>query len=112
ATATPAGDKKIAGVDVAFGDDCVHATVEVIEIVAGIGMMNQIGEFFAVTGAAAGVGVQDNVSARGKELLFEIKTVAIIRKWAAVNLDDQRIFLGRIKVGRLNDPALNFALVF
>src|SRR6476661_2229968 len=51
ATAAATRDKEIASVDVAFGDDGVDAAIEVGEIVTGIGVVDEIGEFFAVAGA-------------------------------------------------------------
>src|SRR4029077_7814420 len=42
---------------------------------------------------------------------FKVEAVAIITKRAAVNLKDERIFFRGIEIGRLHDPALNFALV-
>jgi len=62
AATAPASDKEIVGIDVAFSDDGVDAAVEVGEIVSWIGVMDEIGEFLAVAGAAAGVGVEDDVA--------------------------------------------------
>src|SRR3989442_10670227 len=38
--AAAAGDKEIVGVDVALGDDRVHAAVQIVEVIAGIGVMD------------------------------------------------------------------------
>src|SRR5216683_1308921 len=112
AATTAAGNEEIVGVDVAFGDDGVDAAIEIVEIVAGIGVVDEVGELFAVTGAAARVGVEHNVPQRSPDLLFKIETVAIVAEGSAVDFQDQRIFFGGIEAGRLNDPGLNFALVF
>ena len=112
AAAAAAGNEEIVGVDVAFGDDGVDAAIEVGEIVAGIGVVDEIGKFFAVAGAAAWIGVEDDVTHRSPDLFFKIEAVAVIAKRAAVNFQDERIFLGGIEIGRLNDPALDFAIVF
>ncbi len=112
ATAAAASDEEIVGVDVAFGDDGVHPAVEVGEIVARIGVMNEVGEFFAVAGAAAGIGVKDNVTHRSPALFFKVEAVAIIAEGAAVNFKDEWIFFRGIKIWRLNDPAFDFTIVF
>src|SRR6266581_2023591 len=52
AATAAAGNKKIVGVDIAFGHYGVNAAIQVIEIVAGIGVVNQVGEFLTVAGAA------------------------------------------------------------
>ncbi len=112
AAAAAAGDKEIVGVDVALGDDGVDAAIEIGKIVAGIGVVDEVGEFLAVAGAAAGVGVKHYITHGRPNLLFEIETVAVVAEGSAVNFQDQRIFLGGIEAGRVNDPALNLALVF
>src|SRR5712692_116430 len=112
AATTAAGNEEIVGVDVAFGDDGVDAAIQIVEIVAGIGVVDEVGELFAVAGAAARVGVEHDVTHSGPDLLFEIEAVAVVAEGPAVDFQDQRIFLGGIETGRLNDPALNLALVF
>src|SRR5207245_7100636 len=107
-----AGYKQIVSIDVAFGDDGVDAAVEIVEVVAGIGVMDKIGEFLAVTGAAARIGVKHDVPEGGPNLLFKIEPVAVIPEGSAMNFENERIFFGGIEIGRLNDPALNLALVF
>ena len=42
AAATATGDKKIVRVDVAFGDNRVDPAVQIVKIVAGIGVMNEV----------------------------------------------------------------------
>ena len=111
AAAGAAGDEEVVGVDVALGENGVDAGVEVVEIVAGIGVMNQIGEFFAVAGAAARVGVEDDVTLGGPDLRLQVETIAVVGERTAVNLEDEGIFLGGIKIRRLDDPAFDFAFV-
>ena len=110
--AAAAGDEEIVGVNVAFGDDGVDAAVEIVKIVAGIGVMDEIGKFLAIAGAAARVDVENHIASASQHLLFEIKTIAIVGEGAAVNFKNERIFLGRIKIRRVNDPALDFTIVF
>src|SRR6266852_3185449 len=112
AATTAAGNEEIVGVDVAFGDDGVDAAIEIVEIVARIGVVDEVGEFFAVAGAAAGVGVEHDVTHGGPDLFFEIEAVAVVAEGSTVNFEDERIFFGGIEGGRLNDPALDLALVF
>ena len=112
AAAAAAGDEEIVRVDVALGDDGVDAAIEIVEIVAGIGVVNEVGEFLAVAGAAARIGVEDDVAHRSPDLFFEIEAVAIVGERAAVNFEDQRIFLRGVEIGRLDDPALDLAIVF
>ncbi len=88
AAAAAAGDEEIVGVDVALGDDGVDAAVEVVEIIAGIGVVDEVGEFFAVTGAAAGIGVEHDIAQGSPDLLFEIEAVAVVAKGSAVNFQD------------------------
>src|SRR5216683_2873928 len=112
AATAAAGDEEIVGVDVAFGDDGVDAAIEIVEIVARIGVVDEVGEFFAIASAAAGVGVEHDVTHGGPDLFFEIEAVAVVAEGSTVNFEDERIFFGGIEGGRLNDPALDLALVF
>src|SRR5216683_893272 len=112
AATAAAGDEEIVGVDVAFGDDGVDAAIEVVEIVAGIGVVDEVSKLFAVARAAARVRVQHDVTHGGPDLLFEIEAIAVVAERTAVNFEDKRIFFGGIEAGRLNDPALDLALVF
>src|SRR6266852_1014461 len=109
AAAAAAGDKEIAGVDVAFGDYSIHAAVKVIKIIAGISVMDEIGEILAIAGAAAGIGVEHHVPSRGIHLHFEVETVTIVGERTAVNLKNKRIFFGGIEIWRVDDPTLNLA---
>jgi len=112
ASSAAAGDKEIVGVDVALGNDSVNAAVQVIEIVSGIGVVDQVGEFFAIAGAASRIRIKNDVAHGSPDLLFKVEAVAIVGKRAAVNLQNERIFFGGVKIGRVNDPTVNLALVF
>ena len=41
----------------------------------------------------------------------KIEAIAIVGERAAVNLQDERVFFGGIEIGRLDDPAFDFAFV-
>src|SRR5882724_99668 len=55
--AAATGNEQIVGIDIAFGDDRVDTAVHVVEIVAGIGVVNEVAKFRAVAGAAAWIGI-------------------------------------------------------
>src|SRR5262245_18551692 len=73
--------------------------------------MDQVAELAAVTGRASRVGVKNDVAAGGHQLLFEIERAAVLGDRPAVNLQNQWIFLRRVEPWRLDDPALNLAVV-
>ncbi len=62
AAAAAAGDEKIVGIDVALGDDGVDAAIEIVKIVAGISVMDEIGKILAIAGAAARIDVENHVA--------------------------------------------------
>src|SRR5260370_4084937 len=111
AAAAAAGNVEIVGVDVALCDDSVDAAIEVVEVIAGIGMMDEVGELLAITGASARVGVELDGRRIITKMLFEIEAVAVIAKRSAVDFENERIFFGGIEAGRLENPALDLALV-
>src|SRR5260370_41877362 len=105
--AASAGDEEIVGVDVALGDDRVDAAVEVVEIVAGIGVMDEIGKILAVASASAGGYVENHVPSAAHHLFFQIDTVTVVAERTAVNFKNKGIFLGSIEIRRMNHPALD-----
>ena len=74
-------------------------------------MMDQVRELLAIAGTAARVNVHNHKSLRRPDLFDRIEAVAIIREWPAMDLQDQRIFPGRIEIRRLHDPTFHLALV-
>ena len=74
--------------------------------------MDKVGKFLAVASAAAWIRVENDVTSRSEHLFFEVEAVAIVSKRATVNLQDKRIFLGSVEIRRVDDPALDFAVVF
>ena len=99
-------------IDVAPGEHGVDARVQIGEIVARIRVVDQVAEFAAVAGAAPRIGVEHDVATRRHELFFQIEAIAVIGKRPAVDLEDQWILLLGIKSRRLDDPALDFAVIF
>src|ERR1700676_1610344 len=73
--------------------------------------MDEVGELLAVAGAAARIGVEHDITQGGPDLLFEIEAIAVIAEGSAVNFENKRVFLRGVEARRLNNPALNFALV-
>src|SRR3989442_456519 len=98
--------------NVSFGDDAVAASVEFVKIVPWIGVMDKIGKFLAVAGTSGGIYVENHIASRGQHLLFKIETAAVVGEGTAVNFKNQRILFGRIEIRRVNDPALDFTIVF
>jgi hypothetical protein len=94
-------DEQILLVYVALGKNRVDAGVKVLEIVAGIGVVDEIATFFAVTGAAPRVGVKDDIVLGSPDLGVEVEAIAVVREGTAENMQDQGIFLGGIKTWRL-----------
>src|SRR5580765_7892073 len=98
-------DEDLLRIDVAFRDDCIDSGIEIVEVVSGIGVVNQIAELLTVARAAAGIGVEHNVVARCHDLLLDIKTITIVCEGSAVNLENQWILLHGVKVGWLDNPS-------
>src|SRR5262249_48626547 len=76
-------------------------------------------EFGTPRTAAAIVDGQDHISLRGKNLAFylqRIKTewqaMIVLAVWAAMNPNDQRILLGRVKLGWFDHEAVNLCSIF
>ena len=111
AAAAAAGDVQLFRVDKALCEHGVDARVQVGEIVAGIGVVDEVSELAAVAGAPPRVGIEHDVSVRRHELFFEIEAITVIGKRPAVDLKDQGILLGGIKSRRLDDPSLDFAMI-
>src|SRR6187455_1448999 len=69
-------------------------------------------ERFAVAGRAAEIGVEDEVAARGEELLLEVEGVAGRRVRAAVTEDDERIVAaGLVELRWKCQPALDLCSI-
>ena len=111
AAARTAGDEQVVGVDVALRDHRIDAGHQVVVVIARIGVVDQVAEGFAVAGAAARVGVQHDVARRREQLQLGGVVRAVGGERPAVDLEDQRIFLRLVEIGRRDHPALDVTLV-
>jgi hypothetical protein len=111
AAAAAAGDEQVVGVDEAARDHRIDAADQVVVVLARVVLVDQVGELGAVARAAARVGVQHHVALRGVELDLRREVRAVGGEGAAVDLEQQRVALGQIEVGRVDDPALDVAAV-
>src|SRR5262249_59896065 len=109
--AAAAGDEQVVPVDVAASQYRVDAGHQVVIVVAGIGMVDEVAELLTVASAAARVGVQDHVAGRRIELNVNRETRAVAGKGPTVDLQDQRVLLLRIEIGRLGDPTVELSPV-
>ena len=85
----------------------VHAGQEVLGVVAGIAVLDDVAELLPVGRAPARVRIEHDV-APGRhplELVVEGRAVGGVR--SAVDVEDQRIALAGVEVRRLEDPGLH-----
>ena len=94
-------------IHIAAVDDRVHRCHQVVEVLAGIGILDRVAEGAAVARGAARVGVEQHVTVRDMILTREVEPAVVHRVRTAVNLQHQRVLLRGIEVGRLHDPALD-----
>ena len=73
--------------------------------------MNLVGECLSIARAAAGVGIKHHVTCGGHQLQFASENISVSGEGTSVNFQNQRVLFIRVKVGRGNDPALNFLAV-
>ena len=102
-----AGDEQVLLVDITPRDYRVHARHQVVVVLAGIVVVEEVAELLAVAGAAARVGVEDDIPGGRHQLHLRREAVAVVGDRAAVDLEDQRIPPAGIEVRRLDDPALD-----
>src|SRR6516164_7272570 len=107
AATTTAGHAEFLWVDVTTLQQFVDASHQVAIVVARIVILNDITELLAIAGRAAWVDVKDDVAFGGHPLKFMIKDPAIGGMWAAVDVENERVLLLRVEVGRLLNPPLN-----
>src|SRR6056297_239558 len=74
-------------------------------------VVNQVAKLFSVTGTSPGIGIENHVASSRIELNFCRETVTIICKWPAMDFQQKRVFLFRVEVWRLDNPALNFSAI-
>src|SRR5215472_1992889 len=107
-TATAAaGYTEFLRVDVPTFEDFVHADHQVAVVVARIVILNEVAKILAVAGGAARVDVQNDVAFGRHPLKFVIKDPTVGSVRPAVNVQNERVFLFRIKVRRLLNPSLD-----
>ena len=92
-------------------DQFVDARHEVFEVVTRIGVLNDIAELLAVAGAPARIGIKHDVAFGGHPLEFMVEGVAICGMRAAMDIENQRIFLAGREVGRTLHPSLDAAAI-
>src|SRR5438105_9474060 len=78
AAAAAAGHEQVVFIDVAAIYDGIDAGHEVVEVMAGVGVMDQVAELLTVSGAAARVGIKDGVAGRGVELHLDGEAAAVV----------------------------------
>ena len=74
-------------------------------------MVDEVAELLAVARAAARIDVEHHVARCRIKLNLRGEAVAVVGKRSAVNLQDERVLLGRIEARRLDDPPLNLAAI-
>src|SRR5215469_4561805 len=94
-------------IDVATLENFIDSDHQISVVVTGVVVLNDVTELLAITGRAARVDVENNVAFGGHPLKLMIEDPAVGRVWTTMNVEDKRVFLLRVEVGRLLDPALN-----
>src|SRR6266404_5067245 len=111
AAATATSNTEFFGIDVATLENFIHSRHQVAVVIARIVVLNDVAEILSIAGRTARVDVKHHVALGRHPLKFVIEDPAIGCVWSAVDVEDQWIFLLRIKVGRLLDPSLNWDAV-
>src|SRR5437764_1894147 len=106
ATASPS-DAQPVGIRPATGDQLVDSSHQILMVVPWIFVLNNVSEFLSIAGGAARIRVQHYVALCCHPLEFVVESVAVGGVWAAVNIQNQRIFPRRIKIGRTLYPSLD-----
>src|SRR5215469_10117991 len=115
AAVAPAGDAYALRIDGVFRLNGVHAFEDVTQVAVAEVLAVGFGEGLALAEAAARIGLQHEVAERGESGGAQSAAPAPARLrgrgGAAVDFDDQRIFLAGIEVLWLEQPALDAELV-
>ncbi len=98
-------------IDVAALDDFIHAGHQVFVVITGIVVLNDVAKLLAIGRAAARIRIQHDVTLCRHPLKFVIENKPVRSVRAAVNVQDERIFLVRIKVRRFLDPGVDASAV-
>ena len=73
-------------------------------------MVDAVGEGAAVARASPRVREQHDEIVRGKVLEHIVEAHVVHCEWTPVDLENQGVFPGDVKGGRLHDPRLNFRI--
>ncbi len=106
AAVAPAGDALAVGIDGVFGFHEVQAGLDVLEVAVAEVLAIGLGEGLALAEAAAGVRLQLEVAVIGPEVLGA-PAGGNGGRGAAVDGDDDRVFLPGVVVGGEGEPALH-----
>src|ERR1700733_14018219 len=87
-------------VDITALEKFVDADHQIAIVVARVAILNDITELLAIAGRAAWVDVEDDIAFGGHPLKLMIEDPAIGRVRAPVDVENERIFLLLIEVGR------------
>ena len=107
AAAASARDAELFVIDVTALDHFIDAAHEVLIVITGIMILNDVSELLAVGDAAAGIRIKHDVALGRHPLKFVLENPAVSRMRTAVDVQDKRIFLVRVEAGRLLHPRLN-----
>src|SRR5437868_10689831 len=104
--AAPASYSHPGGVYEITFEDLVHSRHQILVVVAGIVVLDDVGEVLTIRRAAARIGVDDDVAFGRHPVELVGEGVAVGSVGSAVDLEDHRIFFRRAESGRLEYPAL------
>lgn len=94
-------------VDVPSADHGIHPGHQVVVVDAGVGLVDGVAERGAVTGRAAGIGVEHHVSVGRPGVPHVVEPDVVHPVGTAVNLQQHRILLLGVEGRWLHDPALD-----
>src|SRR5262249_26361649 len=105
--AAAAGDAHLLVVDVATTNELIDTGHQILVVVAGILVLNDVAKVLTVAGAAARVRIEHDVTLRRHPLKLVIEDESVSRVWSTVDVENQRVLLVRIEIGWLLHPRLN-----
>src|SRR5262249_23051086 len=108
AAAAASGNSQFFLVDITTLDEFIYASHQILVVIAGIVVLNDVSEVLTVSSTPTRVRIEHHVAFGGHPLKLVIKNESIGGVRAAMNIENQRVLLVRVKVGRLLHPGLNF----
>src|SRR5262249_51908014 len=111
AAAAAASDTQLLSVDITTLDEFVDAGHQVEIVVAGIAILNDVAKILSVASRAARVRIEHDVSLGGHPMKLVIEDPSVGGVRSAVNVENQRILLLGIEVGRFLYPGLDLLAV-